>query len=95
MLLYKMSQYFPKLYGRFHRNFKVELDLSNSATKTDLKGATRDDTSNVAAKFDLASLKAELDKIGVDKLRTVSIDLSKLSNALNSDVVKKKPYIMD
>ena len=74
--MYKMSQYFPKLHGRSHRNVKVELDLYNSATKTDLKGATWDDTPNVAAKFDLASLKAELDEIDVDKLRAVSVDLS-------------------
>ena len=93
MLLYKMSQYFPKLYGRFGRNVKAELDLSNYATY--LKGATGDDTSNVAAKFDLASLKAELSKIDVDKLRTVSVDLNKLSNVLNGDVVKKKLYMMN
>ena len=88
-----MSQYFPKLYGRFGRNVKAELDLSNYATY--LKGATGDDTSNVAAKFDLASLKAELNKIDVDKLRTVSVDLNKLSNVLNGDVVKKKMYMMN
>ena len=68
---------------------KVELDLSNYATKTDLKEATGIDTSNLAAKSDLASLKAETDKIDVDKLKAVPVDLSKLSNVANNDVVKK------
>ena len=45
---------------------KVELDLYNYAAKVDLKGATGVDTSNLAAKSDLASLKAELDKIDID-----------------------------
>ena len=71
---------------------KVELDLSNYATKTDLKEATGIDTSNLAAKSDLASLKAETDKIDVDKLKAVPVDLSKLSNVANNDVVKKTVY---
>ena len=64
-----MSQYFPKPYNCFVGNVKVELNLSNYATKIDLKGATGTDTSNLAAKSDLASLKAEIDKIDKDKLR--------------------------
>ena len=52
--LYKMSQYFPKPSDRFGGNIKVELDLSNYATKADLKGATRVDTSNLASKSNLA-----------------------------------------
>ena len=71
---------------------KVELDLSNYATKTDLKEATGIDTSNLAAKSDLASLKAETDKIDVGKLKAVPVDLSKLSNVANNDVVKKTVY---
>ena len=71
---------------------KVELDLSNYATKTNLKEATGIDTSNLAAKSDLASLKAETDKIDVDKLKAVPVDLSKLSNVANNDVVKKTVY---
>ena len=71
---------------------KVELDLSNYATKTDLKEATGIDTSNLAAKSGLASLKAETDKIDVDKLKAVPVDLSKLSNVANNDVVKKTVY---
>ena len=59
-----MDQYFPKPYDHFGGNVKVELDLSHYATKADLKGETGE-TSNLAAKSDLASLKAEVDKIDV------------------------------
>ena len=57
-----MSEYFPKPYKYFGGNVKVELDLSNYSAKADLKGATGVDKSNVAAKSDLASLKAQVDK---------------------------------
>ena len=53
------------------------------------KGATGLDTSNLAAKSDLARLKAEADKIGLNKLDTVPVDLIKLSNLINNYVVKK------
>ena len=53
--------------------------MSDYATKADLKNATGVDTSKLAAKADLANLKTEVDKIDVDKLKTVPIDLSKLS----------------
>ena len=46
-----MSQYSPKLWERLSRNIKVELDLSNYATKADLKGATWVDTSNLEVKW--------------------------------------------
>ena len=58
--LYKMSQYFPKLYDRLNENVKVKLDLSNQTNKVDLKGATGAGTSNLAAKLDLVILKAEV-----------------------------------
>ena len=87
--LYKMSQYFPKPYRSFEGNVKVELDLSSYATKAELKKTTGVDTSKLAAKFDLVSLKAEVDKIDVDKLKTVPVDSSKLSNVVNNEVVKK------
>ena len=57
-----MSEYFPKPYKYFGGNVKVELDLSNYSAKADLKGATGVDKSNVAAKSDLASLNAQVDK---------------------------------
>ena len=87
-----MSQHFPKSYDHFAGNVKVELDLSNYATTGDLKGATEDDTSNLAAKSNLPSLKAELEKIDVDKLKTVPVELSKLSNVVNHEDVKKSVY---
>ena len=90
--LYKMSQYFPKPYKSFERNINAKVDLSNYTTKLDFKNAIGVDTSKLAAKFDLASLKAEIVKIYVDKLKTVLVDLSKLRNAVNNDVVKNTVY---
>ena len=84
-----MSQYFTKPYEHYSENVKVELDLSNYATKADLKGALGVYTCNLAAKSDLFSLKAQVDKIDIDKLKTVPADLSKVSNVVDNDVVKK------
>ena len=58
----------------------VKIDLSKYAAKIDLKIATDLDTTKLAARSDLASLKAELDRIDVDELITFSTDFSKLSN---------------
>ena len=85
-----MIQYFPP-YRIFGRNVKVELDLSSYATKTDLKNVTHVGVSNFPLKANLASLKSEVDKIDVDKLKTVPLDLSKLNNVVNN-VVKKTVY---
>ena len=63
--------------------------MSNYATKADLKNVTGTDTSKLAAKSDLANLKAETDKLDIDKLVPVSVDLSKLSDVVKNDVVKK------
>ena len=87
--LYEMSLYFPEPYKHFGGDINVKVDLSNYATRTDLKKAIRDDMSKLAAKSDLASLKAEIDKIDEKKLKTVPADLSKLSNVVNNEVVKK------
>ena len=87
-----MSQYFPKPYKSFEGNVKVELDLSSYAIKSELKNVAGVDTSKLKAKSDLASRKAELDKTDVDKLKTVPIDLSKLSNVVRNEVVKKTVY---
>ena len=65
--LYKMSQYFPKPYDRFGRDINVKVDSPNYAIKTDVKKATEIDTFNLALKSNLAKLKAEVDKIDVDK----------------------------
>ena len=64
--LYKMSQYFPKLYERFDGDINVIVDLSNYATKDDIKNITYVDTSSFALKTNLANLKTEVDKLDVD-----------------------------
>ena len=66
--------------------------MSSYATKTDLKNVKHADVSSFASKTNLASLKTEADKIGVDKLKTVPTDLAKLSNVVKNDVVKKTDY---
>ena len=71
---------------------KVELDLTNYATKTDLKNITHVDVSSFASKTNLAALKTEVDKIDVDKLKTAPVDLAKLTNAIENDLVKKTVY---
>ena len=71
---------------------KVELDLSNYTTKEDFKNATGVDTSKFARKVDLASLKSEIGKLDINKLETTPVDLSKLSDAVKSEVVKKTEY---
>ena len=63
-----MSEYFAELKS-LGAKVKVELDLSNYATKMDLKNATGIDTSSFAKKFDLAKLKSNVDKLDVDKLK--------------------------
>ena len=90
--LYKMSQYFPKPYEPFGGDINVTVDLSNYATKDDIKNITHVDTSSFALKANLANLKTEVDKLDIDKLATVPVDLSKLSNVVKNDVGKKTVY---
>ena len=87
---YKMSYYPP--YKSSSNNVKVELDLTNYATKTDLKDITHVDVSSFASKTNLAALKTEVGKIDVDKLKTTPTDLERLSNLVKNDVVKKTDY---
>ena len=87
-----MSQYFPKPFRSFGGNINVKVDLSNYATKVDLKNVTQVDISNFALKKNLAGLKTEDDKLGIDKLAPVSVDLSKLSDVVKNDVVKRAVY---
>ena len=75
-ILYKLSHYFPKPYEPIGGDIKVKIDLSDYATKADLKNATGVDTSKLAAKSDLASLKAGVDKLDVDKLKTINDDFN-------------------
>ena len=67
-------------------------DLSNYATKADIKNISQVDTSSFALKINLASLKAEVDKLDIDRLVLVPVDLSKLSEVVKNDVVKKTVY---
>ena len=86
-----MSTYYPP-YKRSSNNIKVELDLTNYATKADLNNITQIDVSSFASKTKLAALKTEVDKIDADKLKTTPVDLAKLTNAVEHDVVKKTDY---
>ena len=82
-----MRQYFPELYEQSDRNIKIELDLSNYATKTNLKRRMGIDTSIVTSKTDVTELKAKIDQLDVDKLKSVT-DVGKLCNVVHQDVVK-------
>ena len=84
-----MSQYYPP-YRSSSNNIKVELDLANYATKTDLKNITHVDVSSFASKTNLAALKTEVDKIDADKLKTTPAHLAKLT--VEHDVVKKTDH---
>ena len=88
----KVIQYLPKPFRSFGGNVNVKVDLSNYATKTDLKNIMHIDTSSFALKTNLASLKTEVDKLDIDKLAPVPVDLSKLSDVVKNDVVKKTVY---
>ena len=79
-----MSQYFPKLYEPFGGDINVKIDLSNYATKDDIKNITHVDTSSFALRT-----RAEVDKLDIDKLKPVPTDLSKLRDVVKNDVVKK------
>ena len=82
-----MSYYPPS-----SNNVKVELDLTNYATKADLKNIYHVDMSSFASRTNLAALKTEVDEIDTDKLKTAPTDLAKLTNAIENDVVKKTDY---
>ena len=84
-----MSQYFAKPIKSFGGNTDVKVDLSNHATKTDLKNVTFVDTSSFALKTNLASLKTEVNKLYIGTLAPVPVDLSKLSDVIKSDIAKK------
>ena len=80
----KMSKFYPEPYEPFGGKINVTVDLSNHATKTDLKNVTHVDTSCFALKTNLAALKTEVDKWDIDKLVPVSTDLSKLGNVVKN-----------
>ena len=85
-----MSQYFPKPFNsNFGESIKVKIDLSNYVTNTDIKNISHVDTSSFALRTNLANLKTEVDKLDINKLKPIPEDLSKLSNIVQNDVVKK------
>ena len=88
----KMSQYFPKPYEPFGGNINVEVDLSNYGTKAVIKNISHVYTSSFALKTNWASLKTEVDKLDIDKLVPVMVDLNKLSDLVKNYVVKKDVY---
>ena len=87
-----MSQYFSKLYEPFDVDINVKVDLSTYATKTDIKNISYIDTSSFALKSNLASLKIEVGRLDIDKLVPVPVDVSKLSDKVKNDIVKKTVY---
>ena len=87
-----MSKFYPEPYEPFGGDINVTVDLSEYATKTNLKNVTHVHTSSFALKTNLATLKTEVDKFDIDKLVPVPTDLSKLSNVVKNDVVKKDVY---
>ena len=108
-----MSEYFPEPNSSGER-VKVDLDLSNYATKADLKKETGVDTPKLNKKTELANLKSDVDKLDIDKLKNVlsnlssfkskvdklnldklenvPVDLSKRSDVVLNNVVKKDVY---
>ena len=86
-----MSQYFPKPYEPFGGDISVKVDLSNYATKADVKNISHVNTSSFTLKTNLANLKTEVDKLDIDKLVPVPVDLSKVSD-VKSDIVSKTVY---
>ena len=79
-----MGWYFPKPFRSFGENINVKVDLSNYATKTDLKTVTHLDTSTFTLKANSANLRTEVNKLDIDKLVTVPCDLSKFSNEVKN-----------
>ena len=84
-----MGQHFSKPCEPFDGDISVKVDLSIYATKADIKNISHVDTSVFSLKTNLASLKTEVDKLDIDKLVPVPVDLSKLSDVEKNDVIKK------
>ena len=87
-----MSQYFPAPYEPFGGDITVKVDLSNYATKADFKNISHVDTSRFALKTNLVNSKTEVDKLDINKLVSVLVDLSKLSDVVKNDLIKETDY---
>ena len=79
----KMGQYFPKQYEPFGGDINIKVDLSNYATKADIKNITHVDTSGFALKTNLASIKTKVDKLDIDKLKISPNNLSNLKTKVD------------
>ena len=90
---YKMSQHFPKPYDPFGGDVNVKVDLSNYATKADIKNISHVDTSSFALKTNSTNLNTEVDKLDIDKLVSIPVDLSKLSDIIK--MLLKKMCMMN
>ena len=78
-----MSKYFPKRYEPFGGDINIKVDLSNYATKADIKNITHVDTSGFALKTNLASIKTKVDKLDIDKLKISPNNLSNLKTKVD------------
>ena len=85
MQLYKNESIFSKPFESNGRDINVKVDLSNYATKSNIKNISHVDTSNFALKTNLANLKTEVDKLDIDKLKSLPDDVSKLSNVVKEN----------
>ena len=88
----KRSQYFSKPYEPFGGDLNIKVDLPNYATKVDTKNNSHVDTSSFALKSNLTSLKTEVNKLNIDKLIPVPVNLSKQSDVGKNDVFRKAVY---
>ena len=87
-----MSQYFPKQYEPFGGDINVKVDLSNYATKADIRNISHVDDSRFELKSKLTSLKTEVDKLDINKLVPALVDLGKPSDIVKNVVFKKAVY---
>ena len=81
--MYKTSKYFPKPYEPFGGDINIKVDLSNYATKADIKNITHVDTSGFVLKTNLASIKTKVDKLDIDKLKISPNNLSNLKTKVD------------
>ena len=86
------SQYFRSYIEPNSDNIRLELNLANYATKTDLNNVTHVDTYGFALKSNLSSLKTEIDKLDFDKLAAVPTDLDKVTNEIQAGFMKKTEF---
>ena len=91
-----MSQYFPKPYEPFGGDINIKVDLSNYATKIDIKNISYIDTSSFTLKSNLASLKTEVDKLDIEKLKGLPTNLSNLESKVDKlNIDKLAPVLVD